>query len=100
VPDPQRRPLWPADRIAADLRGQIASGELAPGQQLPTVVQLCDSYGVAKVTTLRALSILRREGLIYTDPGSAPSSGIERLDYAERSDVERRVTATAPILIA
>lgn len=64
----QRHPQRPAERIAADLRGQIGRGELAPGQQLPTVVELCRSYGVAKVTALKALSVLRAEGLIYTEP--------------------------------
>jgi DNA-binding GntR family transcriptional regulator len=68
VPDQERKPVWPAERIAADLRGKITRGELAPGDQLPTVAHLCDSYGVAKVTALRALTTLRRQGLIYTEP--------------------------------
>jgi len=69
VPEPKpRQAYWPAERITADLREQIVSGALGPGEKLPTVVQLCDAYGVAKVTALKALSMLRREGLIYTEP--------------------------------
>jgi GntR family transcriptional regulator len=68
VPEPRpRQPQRPAQRIAGDLRDQIARGELAPGDQLPTVIQLCETYGVAKVTALKALSVLRGEGLIYTE---------------------------------
>jgi len=69
VPDPTpRQPQRPAERIAGDLRAQITGGELAPGHQLPTVARLCETYGVAKVTVLKALSVLRGEGLIYTEP--------------------------------
>jgi DNA-binding GntR family transcriptional regulator len=62
-----RQPIRPAERIASDLRARITSGELAPGEQLPTVAQLTKTYGVAKVTALKALGMLRSEGLIYTE---------------------------------
>ena len=32
----------------------------APDEQIPTIAQLCDDYGVAKVTALKALSAPRR----------------------------------------
>jgi DNA-binding transcriptional regulator YhcF (GntR family) len=42
--------------------------ELLPGESLPTVTAMHESYGVSKTTVLKALAILRDEGLIYTVP--------------------------------
>jgi DNA-binding GntR family transcriptional regulator len=63
-----RGPLLPYQRITEDLREKITNGVLLPGEQLPTVAQLCDSYGVSKITVLKVLGILREEGLITTVP--------------------------------
>lgn len=53
-------------RIAAELRQRIASGQLAPGDQLPTLPALCTSYGVSETTIRSALRLLATEGLIET----------------------------------
>ena len=52
-------------RIAADLRRRISSGEYGPGDQIPTLPELCAEYGGVSETTIRnALALLRNEGLI------------------------------------
>ena len=52
-------------RIAADLRRRISSGEYGPGDQIPTLPELCAEYGNVSETTIRnALALLRNEGLI------------------------------------
>jgi len=51
-------------RIAADLRRRITSGEWAPGDQIPTLPELCDTYAVSQTTVRNALDLLRNEGLI------------------------------------
>ncbi|MET8559318.1 GntR family transcriptional regulator [Streptomyces flaveolus] len=53
-------------RIAAELRQRIASGQLAPGDQLPTLPALCTTYGVSETTIRNALRLLATEGLIET----------------------------------
>lgn len=58
----------PSARIADELREQISSGALVPGDQVPTVAQLCRTYSVSRVTVLKALGVLREEGLITTTP--------------------------------
>lgn len=60
--------MLPTARVAEDLRRKIAAGELLPGESLPTVTAMHETYGVSKTTILKALSILRDEGLIYTVP--------------------------------
>jgi DNA-binding GntR family transcriptional regulator len=56
-------------QIAADLRGRIASGELAPGDMVPSITRLTQEYGVSKGTAVKALDVLRREGLTRTVAG-------------------------------
>ncbi len=59
----------PYEVIAADLREQIESGQLPPGSQLPTVVDLAATYGVAAGTINRAIALLRQSGLIDVSRG-------------------------------
>jgi DNA-binding GntR family transcriptional regulator len=59
----------PSRQIAADLRGQIERGELAPGDMLPSIVKLAERYQVATRTVQKALGILKREGLVEGEPG-------------------------------
>lgn len=60
----------PASRIANDLREAITNGGLAPGQKLPPVRDLAEQYGVSRNTAVKAIGILRNEGLITTRYGS------------------------------
>lgn len=43
---------------------QIVSGELRPGQTLPTEAELCEKYGVSRTTIREALKKLHGKGLI------------------------------------
>lgn len=55
-------------QIYEDLREQILSGLYAPGDQLPTELQLAARYGVSRVTSAAALTELAREGLVRRAP--------------------------------
>jgi DNA-binding GntR family transcriptional regulator len=57
-------PVPPYRQLAALLRAQIESGELATGQQLPSVVTLAAEYEVSTPTVKKALSLLKDEGLV------------------------------------
>jgi GntR family transcriptional regulator len=52
------------DQVAAEIRRAIAEGEAGPGERLPLVKDLAAVLGVNKNTVLRALHILRDEGLL------------------------------------
>jgi GntR family transcriptional regulator len=57
-------------KIADDLRQQIESGELAPGAQLPTELELREHYDNASRNTVRdAIKWLISRGLVVTQPG-------------------------------
>ena len=57
-------------RIAADLRDQIMSGDLAPGGSLPPTSQLMERFGASNATIQRAVQILKDEGLAQGRAGS------------------------------
>jgi GntR family transcriptional regulator len=52
------------DQVAAQIRRAIADGEAGPGERLPLATDLAAVMGVNKNTVLRALHILRDEGLL------------------------------------
>jgi GntR family transcriptional regulator len=52
------------EQVAAEIRRAIAEGEAKPGERLPSAIDLADVIGVNKNTVIRALHILRDEGLL------------------------------------
>src|SRR5260221_8067681 len=57
-------PLALHDQVAAQIRRAIADGEAGPGERLPPAKDLVAVLGADKNTVLRALHILREEGLL------------------------------------
>ena len=51
-------------QVAAEIRRAIAEGEIGSGERLPPAVDLGKVLGVNKNTVIRALHILRDEGLL------------------------------------
>jgi GntR family transcriptional regulator len=56
-------------QIAEDLRAQIESGALKPGQQLRTELELREHYGASRNTVRDAIKWLTNLGLVETRPG-------------------------------
>jgi GntR family transcriptional regulator len=51
-------------QVAAEIRRAIANGEAKPGDRLPPARDLAAELGVNRNTVLRALRLLRDEGLL------------------------------------
>jgi len=56
-------------QISDDLRAQIESGELGPGRQLPTEIELMEQYDASKNTVRDAIKLLTARGLVEPRPG-------------------------------
>jgi GntR family transcriptional regulator len=75
------------DQVAAEIRRAIAEGEAAPGDRLPLAKDIAAVLGVNKNTVLRAMHILRDEGLVEFTRGR----GITVSGSAQKSAVLSRV---------
>jgi len=75
------------EQVAAEIRRAIADGEAGPGERLPLARDMAAVLGVNKNTVLRALRILREEGLLDFQRGR----GITVAGTPERSAVVKRV---------
>ncbi|MEU4666830.1 winged helix-turn-helix domain-containing protein [Amycolatopsis sp. NPDC023774] len=70
-------------RISDALRRQIASGELVPGDRIPSQEELSSQYKVSRMTVRQALAVLEHEGLTKGGKGApavvqdVPAGGIE-----------------------
>lgn len=63
------KPMHHYQEIAQELGKQIECGEIAPGDQLPTELELRDQYQASRNTIRDALRQLALKGLVETRPG-------------------------------
>ena len=94
-------PLSLHDQVAAEIRRAIADGEAGPGDRLPLVKDIASVLGVNKNTVLRAMHILRDEGLLeftrgrgITVSGTAQKGAVigrvrELVDFARHQGYRR-----------
>ena len=92
-------PQVESQRVAADLRAQIASGQLAPGDALPSESEIMETYAIGKSTVAKVLGILRAEGLIESHRGKG--SFVRQRGYVvrhgqDRFDRRHRLVGKAP----
>jgi GntR family transcriptional regulator len=84
------------DQVAAEIRRAISNGEAKPGDRIPQARDLATVLGVNTNTVLRALRILREEGLLEMGRGRAitvsgtPDQGALIAKIKELSDLARQ----------
>lgn len=71
-------PLYIA--IYSDLRNRIVSGEMGPGDILPSENELTGKYGVSRVTARQSLKQLESEGLVFSRPKRGYFVGKPQMD--------------------
>ncbi|MDX3068720.1 winged helix-turn-helix domain-containing protein [Streptomyces sp. ND04-05B] len=90
--------------MADVLRGRIRSGELRPGQRMPTQAKLADEFGVERGAVRQALRILQSEHLltnvskgspatVAAGPGTAAAGGPEAAPRPTMVELTPRVSA-------
>ncbi|MCX4474786.1 winged helix-turn-helix domain-containing protein [Micromonospora sp. NBC_01655] len=55
--------------IIRDIRTAIETGQLQPGDRLPTIAQLCEQYQASNTPVKTAMRLLEEMGLIETWQG-------------------------------
>ncbi|MEU9371244.1 GntR family transcriptional regulator [Streptomyces avermitilis] len=97
--------------IADDLRRQITTGRIRPGERLPSESGLAGRYKVSTVTLRRALAVLQGEGLVEKIHGKGNFvrrplrkvtyvGGWGTLDPWTAADVDLRVTVRTTPMVA
>jgi DNA-binding FadR family transcriptional regulator len=77
----------PAYQVLADeLRANITSGRLRPGQRLPTEPELCARNGVSRSTVREALRLLSSQHLIVTTRGVTGGSFVAQPSPAKLAE--------------
>jgi GntR family transcriptional regulator len=56
-------------QLATVLREQVIRRELGPNDRLPSERELCQQYGISRITVRQALSELATAGLVYSSVG-------------------------------
>jgi GntR family transcriptional repressor for pyruvate dehydrogenase complex len=72
--------------LADDLRTQITSGRLRPGDRLPTEPELCARSGVSRSTVREALRLLASQHLIVTTRGVTGGSFVSHPSPEQLAD--------------
>ncbi len=89
-------PTYLHEQVAAEIRRAIAEGEAKPGERIPQAKDLAAVLGVNTNTVLRALRLLRDEGLLEMGRGRAitvagtPERGVVVAKVRELLELGRR----------
>lgn len=73
-------------QLADELRADITSGRLQPGERLPPEPELCVRTGVSRSTVREALRLLASQHLIVTTRGVTGGSFVAHPDAAQLSE--------------
>jgi len=76
----QVRPVRLYQRIVEQIEAALASGELQPGQRLPSERELVTQFGASRSTVREALRVLESNGVIRSRPGDP--NGPELLPFS------------------
>ena len=86
-------------QLADILEQDILSKKYADGQRLPSEIQLCEKYGVSRITVRQALSNLESKGLLYSVHGKGTyvhheqiSQGLSCITSFEKTLAEKGLT--------
>jgi DNA-binding GntR family transcriptional regulator len=57
------------ESLAMRLRCEFLEANMSPGQRLPSTREIAEKFGVTRRTSLRAMNLLKEEGLVDVLPG-------------------------------
>ena len=84
------------EQIYTQIKSQIVSGALRPGEALPSIRALAKDLKVSVITTKRAYDELEAQGLIYTMAGKGcfvAEENLELIREQRQKELEDHLTA-------
>lgn len=92
----------PYQRVVAELRTRILTGELRPGDRVPSVREIARRWGIAIATATKVMASLRDAGLVETKVGAGTVVALSRRrePAQERTARERVVLNKGQVLRA
>jgi len=97
ISEEDQRPIY--RQIAADIKEQIRTGELSPGDELPSVRELADSLDVNLHTVHRAYQKLRERGVIRMRLGRRAKIAPLRQTPPDRESVDSELSGRLQELV-
>lgn len=76
------------DQICAQIKAQIISGKLAPGDALPSIRALAKDLKISVITTKRAYDELEADGFLYTVAGKGCFVAEKNLDIIREQQLK------------
>ena len=77
------------DQISGQIKAQILSGALSPGDALPSIRGLAKDLKISVITTKRAYDELEAEGFIYTLPGKGSFVALKNTELLREENLRR-----------
>lgn len=66
-----RASLPPYVQVAEEIRSQILTGQLRPGDAIPSVREIAATWEIARATAEKAVGLLKSQGLVTARPGAS-----------------------------
>ncbi|NLK99261.1 MAG: GntR family transcriptional regulator [Clostridiales bacterium] len=79
------KPIY--EQITSQIKQMIISGELATGDQLPSMRMLAKELRISVITTKRAYEDLERDGFIYTVMGKGSFIADKNMEFVREEQL-------------
>ncbi|TAH74990.1 MAG: GntR family transcriptional regulator, partial [Anaerolineaceae bacterium] len=79
------KPIY--EQISTQMKQMIISGELEPGDQLPSMRMLAKELRISVITTKRAYEDLERDGFIYTVMGKGSFIADKNMEFVREEQL-------------
>lgn len=92
ISNSSNRPIY--EQITTQIKELILTGELRPGQKLPSIRALANGLRISAITTKRAYTDLEAQGFIETVQGKGSfvtGGNVELLREERRRQIEQRL---------
>lgn len=92
ISNSSNRPIY--EQITTQIKELILSGELQPGQKLPSIRALANGLRISAITTKRAYTDLEAQGFVETVQGKGSfvtGGNVELLREERRRQIEQRL---------